>query len=142
MVINQKREMTEGEHQRAERIAAAKKLMAPKEPERRIAIMVCKRSTERCTGAACFWAFNGKERSFSQYRDSAIPVKLWGFFHCNGCDSDREQDEGWKEKLGRLKEEGVERIHLGVCICNYCPHMEEICGRLEQVGIAYEKGTH
>lgn len=142
MTEKQEQKMTEEEQQRAERIAAAKKLMAPKGPERRIAIMVCKRAAEGCTGAACFWAFDGRERSFAQYRDSTIPVKLWGFFHCNGCDSDRDRDAGWKKKLGRLQEEGVEKVHLGICMCNQCPHMDAICARLEQAGVAYERGTH
>ena len=125
-----------------ERIAAAKKMMAPKSPERRIAVMVCRETTDGCTGAACFWAFDTKYKNFAQYQDSPVPVKLWGFFHCNGCDSDWDSDEKMKKKLNRLKEEGVEKVHLGVCICRHCPHLDRICSRLEKWEIPYEKGTH
>lgn len=133
---------TEEERKREERIAAAKKMMAPKSPERRIAIMVCKKSAEGCTGAACFWAFDAKYKNFAQYSDSPIPVKLWGFFHCNGCETNRDTDAGFLKKLNRLKDEGVEKLHLGVCMCKYCPHLEKICRHLEKEGIRYEQGTH
>ena len=142
MIEKQVPQITEEERRQAERIAAARKMMAPKGPERRIAVMICKKSADGCTGAACFWAFDAKYKNFEQYKDSPIPVKLWGFFHCNGGDVDRDNDAGLKKKLNRLKEEGVEKVHLGVCMCKYCPHMDEICGQLEREGIRYEKGTH
>ena len=126
----------------AERLAAAREMMAPKYPQRRIAVMVCKKSAESCTGAACFWAFDTKYKSFAQYADSGLPVKLWGFFHCNGCESDWDTDVKMQKKLNRLREEGVEKVHLGVCMCRYCPNLERICGQLEARGIPFEKGTH
>lgn len=132
----------ETQQERALRIARAKELTAPKYPQLRIAIMICKKSAEGCTGAACFWAYDAQERSFAQYRQSDIPVKLWGFFHCGGCDIDRATDKGLHKKLDRLREEGVKKVHLGVCIRNACPRIEEHRSILAQYGLESEVGTH
>ena len=117
-------------------------MMEPKSPERRIAIMVCKKTTEGCTGASCFWAFDTKYKNFEQYKDSGIPVKLWSFFHCNGCESDWDTDVKMQKKLSRLKDDGIEKVHLGVCICNFCPHIDRLCDGFDKAGIVWEKGTH
>lgn len=138
--------MTEHQEETAQereaRIARAKALTAPKYPQKRIAIMICKKSAEGCTGAACFWAYDSLERSFAQYRDSTVPVKLWGFFHCGGCDIELETDAGLRKKLERLVEEGVETVHLGVCMRNYCPSIQAHVALVESYGIRCEIGTH
>ena len=125
-----------------ERMQKAREMMAPKESERRIAIMVCKRTTGHCTGYACFCAFDRKLENFAQYAQSPVPVILWGFFHCNGCETDWSADAGMQRKLNLLKEQGVEKLHLGVCIRNNCPKLELLCRQLESYGIPYELGTH
>ena len=125
-----------------ERIQKARDMMAPKESERRIAIMVCKRTTDHCSGYACFWAFDNKLKNFEQYAESPIPVKLWGFFHCNGCESDWSSDRGMQHKLNLMNEHGVEKVHLGVCIRNNCPRIDQLCHQLDTYGIPYELGTH
>lgn len=142
MAEDNKEQTTEEALEREKRLAAARKLMAPKGPETRIAIMTCKRSADGCTGAACFWAFFEKQRSFQEYADSPIPVKLWGFFHCNGCDCDRDTDPGYRKKLDRLVEEGVKKVHLGVCMCRYCPNIDSICESIQKMGIECVRGTH
>lgn len=134
--------VNESEEEKRKRIEAAKKLTAPKGPEKRIAILTCNKSSQSCTGAACFWAVNEKERSFAQYRQSEIPVKLWAFFHCGGCADNWGENAGFQKKLQRLKEEFVEKVHLGVCICNNCSHIDQIKEQLELAGLHWEEGTH
>lgn len=123
-----------------ERIRRAKEMMAPKGYEERIAVMVCKKAADGCTGSSCFWAFQEKFRSFEQYKGR--PAKLWAFFHCGGCDADRKKDPGLQKKMKRLKEDGVYKVHLGVCIRNNCTQKEELCQMLEEYGLPWEMGTH
>ena len=139
----EKQTLRDGEEtpeEREKRIAKAKAMMAPKQYEERIAIMVCKKVTEGCPGSSCFWAFHEHFRSFAQYRDR--PAKLWSFFHCGGCELCHEPGSGLDKKLSRLKEEGVYKVHLGVCIRNSCPQIEKICGILDEYGLPWEIGTH
>ena len=123
-----------------ERIRRAKELMAPKSYEERIAIMVCKKSSEKCIGSSCMWAFYEHFRSFEQYKGR--PAKLWAFFHCGGCEIDRRTDSGFQKKLERMKEDGVYKVHLGVCIRNNCPKIKELCQILDEQQIPWEIGTH
>lgn len=123
-----------------ERIRKAKEMMAPKQYEERIAVMICKKAAEGCIGSSCFWAFQEHFRSFAQYEGR--PAKLWAFFHCGGCGTDRNTDPGFCKKLDRLKEDGVYKVHLGVCIKNNCSEIEELCRTLEEQGIPWEIGTH
>ena len=114
-----------------------------------IAILTCLRVCEVCTGALCFAAFNGKTKSFARYADE--DVTLCAFTHCNGCDKDPDDDRGMNEKLERLKQIGVDTVHLSVCTGKgrpddpdrpICPTILKIEKRLLADGIEVVRGTH
>jgi predicted metal-binding protein len=106
----------------------------------KIAILHCRKSMDVCTGAACFKAYNHDLASFAQYAGDR--PELAAFFDCGGCGIDRAQNAGVLEKLERLKSEGVEKVHVGVCVGHKCPEREEILALLDRYGLPYEFGTH
>lgn len=106
----------------------------------KIAILHCRRSSNVCTGAACFRAFNACEKGFQQYAGQS--PTLAAFFDCGGCGIDRNTDAGMIEKMEALKRIGVEKIHLGICIRDNCPDLPNILAMLKQYEIPYEFGTH
>jgi len=71
----------------------------------KIAILVRKETTDRCTGKGCLRSFFSKTESFSRYRNTEI--ELIGFFHSGG-DLDY--------KLAKMKEAGVQVIHVSTCM--------------------------
>lgn len=114
-----------------------------------IAILTCLHACKVCTGALCLAAFNGKTKSFEQYADE--DVALCAFMHCNGCDSDPDNDRGMDEKLDRLKQIGVETVHMGICTVmgrpgdpnrHVCPTILRLEQKLLANGIAVVHGTH
>ena len=106
----------------------------------KIAILHCKNSSKVCTGAACFKAYNNCLKSFEQYKGNK--PELAAFFDCGGCEIDREVDAGMIEKMERLRSEGVDKIHVGICINQKCPHYNSIMNMLDKYKIEYELGTH
>lgn len=107
-------------------------------------MLTCLRSNEVCTGAACFGAFNGRKKSFERYEGE--DVQLAGFMKCNGCEKDPLQDAGIREKVERLKKEGVEAVHVGVCTKkrdgSRCANIAAIMEMIEAQGIELVDGTH
>lgn len=71
----------------------------------KIAIIVREETTARCTGKGCLRSFFSKSDSFARYRD--LEIELVGFFHSGG---DLEY------KLAKMKEAGVQIIHLSTCM--------------------------
>lgn len=106
----------------------------------KIAIMHCRRSSNVCTGAACFRAYNACEKSFQQYAGNK--PTLAAFFDCGGCGIDRSFDPGMQEKMEALKRIGVEKIHLGICMKETCPDFSDIAAMLKRYEIPFELGTH
>ena len=104
-----------------------------------IAIMHCQKATNVCTGAACFKAYNNATHTFAEYPEKP---KICAFFHCGGCDIDRKNDPGMIKKMTRLQTEGVERVHMGVCIGSECEKRDEIIAMLEQYDMEIVCGTH
>lgn len=111
---------------------------------KKIAMLNCLNANQVCAGAACFKAFNEKIRSFERYKDEDI--ELAAFMRCNGCDSDPVNDKGIKEKIERLKKEGVKAVHVGVCTKNRegirCKKMETIMQMVIDEGMEIVDGTH
>ena len=105
----------------------------------KIAILICLKATDVCTGAACFKAFNNRIKSFAEYKE--IPT-LCAFFHCGGCGIDRINDPNINKKMQRLQSEGVETIHIGKCVGEECEHRAEITAMLERYGMKIVFGTH
>ena len=106
----------------------------------KIAIIHCRKSSEVCTGAGCINAFNKKSSSFEQYK--GIETELCAFMDCGGCNIDRKTHKGMIEKMDRLKSMNVDKIHIGVCINEKCPHFINIIEMLDRYKIVYEFGTH
>lgn len=106
----------------------------------KIAILHCRKSSNVCTGAACFKAYNNSLKSFEKYKGKK--TELVAFLDCGGCGIDRATEPGIIEKMDRLKSEGVEKIHIGICINEKCPQYNEIIEMLDRYSIDYEFGTH
>lgn len=113
---------------------------------KKIAILSCLDACQVCTGAACFQAWNEKNRHFSCY--GSEDVSFVAFFHCNGCGKDPLEDKGMKEKLDRLQSMGVDVVHTGVCTIKdakqnvMCPNIVKILDMLHERGIQTIHGTH
>ena len=106
----------------------------------KIAILHCRKANEVCTGAACLNAFNHSTKHFIQYQDN--PAELMAFCDCGGCGINRSAHKGMIEKMERLQQIGVEKIHIGVCLTEKCPDYANIFAMLEAYKIPFEVGTH
>ncbi len=110
----------------------------------KVAILSCLKANEVCTGMGCLQAYHDKRDAFSIYKDEE--TRLMAFMHCNGCGTNPETDEGMIEKLDRLKDRGVEVVHIGICTVNKdgkrCGTIERIIQMLKERGIKVVFGTH
>lgn len=109
----------------------------------KIAILNCLKANEVCAGASCLRAFNSKTRHFEGYGDEEI--ELIAFGRCNGCG--KGIDDGFKEKLDRMVDEGAEVCHLGVCTIDQgtgkeCGTITAAAEYLEEHGVRIVRGTH
>ena len=107
---------------------------------KKIAILHCKKSGRVCTGAACFRTFYDRKKSFEQYQGQ--DVELSAYFDCNGCDADKLTDPGFTEKLQRMKQENVDRIHIAICCLSKCEQIDKMKEAMDKVGLSYVEGTH
>ena len=113
---------------------------------KKIALLTCLKACQICTGASCLTAWNSRTRNFAQY--AGQDVELAAFMHCNGCGKLPATDPGMQEKLERLTQIGVERVHLGICTRteqadhSRCPIIQKIVDQLEAQGIEVVEGTH
>jgi len=85
----------------------------------KIAILVREETSQKCTGKGCLRSFFAKTESFSRYRDTDI--ELIGFFHSGG---DLEY------KLAKMKEAGVQVIHVSTCMRAKYDGYEELVGKI------------
>jgi predicted metal-binding protein len=109
----------------------------------KIAILNCLKANAVCTGEACLGAY--RKRSGAFYRYAGAQTELTAFLRCNGCESDPETDPGMLEKLDRLRESGVQALHLGVCTLQKgreCPSITKIARLAEKRGMKVVRGTH
>jgi len=98
----------------------------------KVAILVRKETTAKCTGKGCLRSFFAKQDSFARYR--GMDVELIGFFHSGG-----ELDY----KLAKMKEAGVQVIHVSTCMRGKYPGYKEL---VEKIGknfdvIGYTHGS-
>lgn len=79
------------------------------------------------------------------------PLELEAFWSCNGCEDCRlKHQEGIEEKLERIISLKPDAVHVGVCVKQRtdngdevtCKTIEEICERLQAVGLKIVEGTH
>jgi len=85
----------------------------------KIAILVRQETTDKCTGKGCLQTFFSKTASFARYQDREI--ELVGFFHSGG-DLDY--------KLGKMKEAGVQVIHVSTCMRGKYGGYEELVKKI------------
>lgn len=110
---------------------------------KRIAILSCLKATDVCSGAACFKALNQRQKSFEVYAEDTIEVI--GFFHCNGCECDYENDSAYIEKIDTMIGLKPDVIHVGKCTLidgKECPVITRIVSTFEKNEILVVKGTH
>lgn len=105
----------------------------------KIAIGMCGKTSGKCSTMGCFRAYNNKDKHFQAYKD--IDTELIAFFNCNLCFEDGE------EKLSniarRLKDNEVEKLHLGACSVKCkADNLEEIKKTFTDLGIDVIEGTH
>lgn len=105
----------------------------------KIAIGICKKLNGRCSSAGCFRAYNNKDKHFSDYKN--IETELIAFFSCDICEFD--STERLEKILTKLKNEGVDKVHLGHCAVK-CKEdrFEEIKEVFESLDINMVEGTH
>lgn len=85
----------------------------------KIAILVREETTQKCTGKGCLKSFNQRSESFARYQGTE--VELTGFFHSGG-DLDY--------KIQKMKEAGVDVIHVSTCMRAKYEAYEELVHRL------------
>lgn len=86
----------------------------------KIAILVREETSHKCTGKGCLNAFFAKVEGFEIYKDMA-DVELCGFFHSGG-DLDY--------KLAKMKEAGVQVIHVSTCMRGKYEGYEELVKKI------------
>lgn len=87
----------------------------------KIAILVREETTCRCTGKGCLKSFFAKTESFARYKGDE--VQLVGFFHSGG-DLDY--------KLQKMKEAGVEVIHVSTCMRGKYPGYRQLVEKISE----------
>jgi len=86
----------------------------------KIAIIVHKTTLDKCTGKGCLNAFFQRNDAFATYGPEA---RLVAFTHDGG-----ELDK----KIGRLKQLGVEVVHLSSCVRSRNPAYEALARKLSE----------
>ncbi len=86
----------------------------------KIAILVRPETADRCIGKGCLNAFNSRQDAFSAY---GTDVELIGFTHTGG-DLDH--------KIARLREHGVQVVHLSTCLRAKSEDYEALAQRLSE----------
>lgn len=109
----------------------------------KIAMLNCLDANLVCTGEACLNALRERRGAFAAYQNTE--VELSAFLRCNGCGRAPEEDAGMLEKLDRLRETGVEVVHLGKCTATEkgeCPTATRLAELAEERGMRVVRGTH
>lgn len=110
---------------------------------KKIAILSCLNASGVCSGAACFRALNQRSHHFKVYEDQGVEVI--GFFHCNGCHCDYDNDKDYLEKIEYVISLKPDAVHVGKCTCmggKECSVITRIIETLEHSGVKVVRGTH
>lgn len=106
---------------------------------KKIAILICNKTSGKCSSMGCFRAYNNKEKAFEKYLDE--DVELAAFFSCARCFEEKE--EKIYSIAQRLKDNGIETVHFGACAINCkADRYEENRKIFEDLGIEVIEGTH
>lgn len=97
----------------------------------KIAILVREETADKCIGKGCLNAFNKRLDAFSKYGEEA---ELIAFTHIGG-DLDH--------KIKRLKENGVDVVHLSTCMRSKSDQYDSLTIRLSNYFkvVGYTHGT-
>ena len=87
---------------------------------KKIGIITCYNESKQYPGINCFNAFNNRTASFKDYDSESVVL---GFVHCNGCSKDSA--ELVLQRAKKMKETGVDVIHLSTCMKKMCPRYKE-----------------
>lgn len=105
----------------------------------KIAIGICGKTSGKCSSMGCFRAYNNKEKHFTAYKD--METELLTLFSCNLCFEDGE--EKLRKISQRLKDNGVDKLHLGSCAIKCkADNLEEIKQVFSELDIEVVEGTH
>lgn len=100
---------------------------------KRIGIINCYEVSKRCSSSGCLKALHARTGSFERYDEE---IQLLSFAHCNGCGEDAVARV--VARAARMREVGVDVIHLSTCIqgrCNqYDAFLEALSSLCEVVG--------
>lgn len=111
---------------------------------KKISILACGKTGNRCTFAGCLKAFKEHTKSFEVY--GGEDLDLLCVMRCNGCDAGFDED--FKYKLSKAAEKGTQICHLGHCVNrkeldkNECPVITQAASYMEELGIKVVRGTH
>jgi len=87
---------------------------------KRIGIINCLEVSRRCSSSGCLKAALGRTGAFERY--AGEEVQVISLVHCNGCG--HEAVEQVLTRARRMREVGVEVIHLSTCVKARCPDYE------------------
>ena len=103
----------------------------------KIGIIRCEEYSNQCAGYKCFPAIQNRTGQFERYDT----VEIVGFDTCGGCG--RNKADKILARALRLKEKGVEVIHLGNCLVGGCPFKHIYEEALEEkIDIPIVERTH
>ncbi|MDQ1279573.1 MAG: hypothetical protein QG670_835 [Thermoproteota archaeon] len=104
---------------------------------KKIGIIRCNARSENCAGFHCLPAVCKKIGPFQEYE----AIELVGFDTCGGCGQGKS--EKIVAKAQRLKDKGVEVIHIGNCIINSRPFVESYIKDIkEKANTDIVRGAH
>ncbi len=86
----------------------------------KIAIIVRSETLDKCTGKGCLNAYLNRIDAFASYPEN---TRLVGFTHDSGA---------LEKKITKLKESGVEVVHLSSCLRGKCDKYEALAKRLSK----------
>ncbi|CEN80548.1 CGGC domain-containing protein [Paraclostridium sordellii] len=105
-----------------------------------IAIMACRKLSNKCSGTGCFNAYNNSQDAFECYKDEKPILK--SFFYCSGCKKMIFEDEDWENKINQLKRNDVDVIHIALCAKVECRDYDKHERLLSKEGFKVIHGTH
>jgi predicted metal-binding protein len=95
---------------------------------KKIGIITCHEVSKRCSSSGCFKALHARTGSFIRY--AGEEAQIAGFVHCNGCGD--KAVEQVMARAERMRQVGVDVIHLSTCIKSRCDRYPEFLSALAE----------
>ena len=106
----------------------------------KIALMLCKKAADRCTGIGCFRSAKECSGGFSSHSPQD-PADIMAFFHCGGCEAGSGDGEILAKRFEQLRKGDLKVIHLASCM-KKCERLIEIKKAVEENDFTCEVGSH